>query len=85
MSRAIEGIYRQGQIELAEVPEHVEDNTRVIVTFVEGNDIDLERQGIDQAAAKIRSQLLSFAEEWDSPEMDDYNDYDAVLLRRQAR
>jgi hypothetical protein len=57
MSRAIEGVYRKGQIELAEVLEHIDDNTRVIVTFLEGNDADLKSRGIEETeAAKIRAQ-----------------------------
>lgn len=30
---------------------------------------------------ELRARLESFAEEWDSPEMDAYNDYDAARAR----
>ncbi len=50
----------------------------VIVTFLEVEGIDLRVRGIseDQASA-LRSQLASFAEEWDSPEMSVYDNYAA--------
>jgi division protein CdvB (Snf7/Vps24/ESCRT-III family) len=43
----------------------------------EEKSIDLQAHGIDeQQAAELRSRLDSFAEEWNSPEMDIYDDYD---------
>ncbi len=42
--------------------------------------------GINQAqAAEIRANLASFAEEWNQPGMDIYDDYDAAKARLQAR
>ena len=79
MLKSVEGIYRQGKVELAEPPTDVKDNTRVIVTFLDSNAIDLETHGINQAkAAELRSRLAAFAEEWESPEMDVYDDYDSA-------
>jgi hypothetical protein len=64
---------------LAERPSNVPDETRVIVTFLEGAPIDLRARGIDEAqAAELRARLAAFAEDWDSPEMDIYDNYDAV-------
>ena len=41
--------------------------------------IALQVRGIDEAqAAELRARLSAFAEEWDSPEMDLYDDYDAA-------
>ena len=78
MLRSVEGVYRDGKIELAERPENVHDETRVIVTFLETSHIDLRARGIDAAqAADLRKQLGSFAEEWDSPDMELYDNYDA--------
>ncbi len=78
MFRTVEGVYRNGRIELDEEPGSIPDETRVIVTFIESNGIDLRSRGIDEAqAADLRARLSRFAEEWDSPEMDVYNDYDA--------
>jgi hypothetical protein len=78
MLKTIEGIYRNGKIELVEIPDNVPDEARVIVTFLEPKLIDLQSRGIDEAqAAELRSRLTTFAEDWNSPEMDIYNDYDA--------
>jgi len=63
---------------LAELPKEARDGTRVIVTFLDTSDIDLQARGIDQVQAdELRSQLGTFAEEWDSPGMALYNQYDA--------
>lgn len=48
MLKTIEGIYKDGQIELNELPNQVGDSTQVLVTFIEPNKIN---------AAKLR-QLI---------------------------
>ncbi len=79
MLRTIEGVFHDGKIELAEVPADMRDKTRVIVTFLETNLVNLRQHGIDKAyAAELRGRLATFAGEWDSPEMDIYDDYDAA-------
>jgi hypothetical protein len=78
MLRSIEGVYRHGQIELAEVPLSVDDDTRVIVTFLESSVVDLRSRGIDERrAADLRARYEVFAEDWDSPEMSVYDNYAA--------
>jgi hypothetical protein len=72
--RAVEGIYREGKIELLETPSDVKE-ARVVVTFlpVEGA-IDLQARRISEAeAAQLRSCWGAAAEDWDRPEMDAYN------------
>lgn len=82
MLKTIEGVYHNGKIELVEVPADVRDKTPVIVTFLEPKLIDLRSRGIDAAhAAELRARLATFAEDWDSPEMDIYNDYDAAKIQ----
>ena len=82
MLRSVEGVYRDGKIELAELPGDVRDETRVIVTFLDSSHVDLRARGIDVAhAAELRARLATFAEDWDSPEMDLYDDYDAAKAR----
>lgn len=82
MLKSVEGVYRDGKIELTELPENVGDETRVIVTFLETSYIDLQARGIDPAqAAALREQLGSFAEEWDSPDMEPYDNYDAAKAK----
>ncbi|MAT98360.1 MAG: hypothetical protein CL608_14545 [Anaerolineaceae bacterium] len=79
MLTAIQGIYRDGKIQLKEIPSNVANDTPVIVTFLASGNIDLVARGIDEAqAADLRARLATFAEEWDSPEMDIYDNYDAA-------
>lgn len=79
MFKSIEGVYRNGKIELVEVPSNVRDETRVIVTFLEPRSLDLQARGIDEAqAAELRARLTTFAEDWESPEMAIYDDYDTA-------
>lgn len=86
MLTSIPGIYRHGKIELAEQPSNVPDETRVIVTFLKPNLVDLRARGIDKAqAAELRARLAAFAEDWDSPEMSIYDDYDAAKAELQTR
>ena len=70
MIKIIEGVYRNGKIELPEVPGDIRDETRVFVTFVE--------PGIDALARarELRARLTTFAEDWESPDMDIYDNYD---------
>ena len=82
MLRSVEGVYRDGKIELAELPGDVRDETRVIVTFLDPGHVDLRARGIDEVrAAELRARLATFVEDWDSPEMDLYDDYDAAKAR----
>ena len=79
MLTAVEGIYRNGQVELVENPNNLHEGMRVIVTFLETKTIDLTSQGIDKAQAELlRTSLATFAEDWNSPEMSIYDDYDAA-------
>ena len=72
MLKSVEGVYRDGRVELLETPSDV-DGARVIVTFLPGP-IDLAARGIDEAqAADLRGRLKAFAEDWGRAEMDVYN------------
>jgi hypothetical protein len=73
MLKSIEGIYRQGRIELLESPPS-EMEGKVIVTFLSAGSVELAERGIDERhAADLRQRLKSFAEDWDRPEMDVYD------------
>ena len=86
MLTTIEGVYRGGKIELAEIPHDVNEGTPVIVTFVPSSPIDLQTRGIDAAqAADLRARLTTFAEDWESPEMSIYDNYDAAKANLQTR
>jgi hypothetical protein len=79
MLTSVEGVYRNGKIELNELPGSIEDETRVIVTFLSVSSLDLRARGIDEAhAEELRTRLRTFVEDWDSPEMDIYDNYDAA-------
>ena len=95
MLRTIEGVYRNGKVELTEVPSDARDETPVLVTFLEPVSAAAEAaaplkqsraRGIDEShAAELRARLATFAEDWESPEMAIYDDYDAASARLQAR
>lgn len=79
MLRSVEGVLRDGQVQLPELPSDVRDGTPVIVTFMAPRTIDLRARGIDEApAAELRGRLTTFVDDWDSPAMDAYDDYDAA-------
>ena len=74
MLKSVQGVYRNGKIELIEpAPEGV--GGRVIVTFLsDATAVDLPQRGIDrQQAADLRGRLAAFAEDWERPEMDVYD------------
>ncbi|MEH2038716.1 MULTISPECIES: hypothetical protein [unclassified Nostoc] len=79
MLTSVEGTYRNGRVELTEQPTDIDEGTRVIVTFMKSDEIDLASQGINKAQAEIlRSHLATFADDWDSQEMSIYDNYDAA-------
>jgi len=82
MLTMVRGVYRNGRIELSETPGEVRDEAQVLVTFLPVGDVDLSAQGIDpEQAAELRARLASFTEDWDQPEMDVYDTYDAARSR----
>jgi hypothetical protein len=69
----VEGTYKNGKVELAEIPAQV-NQSRVLVTFLESNGVDLRGRGIDDAqAAELRARLKTFADDWERPEADIYD------------
>ena len=86
MSKTIEGIYCNGKIELSETPDDIREGTRVIVAFLSPNSIDLRERGIDEAqAADLRARFSTFVEDWESPEMSVYDNYDEEKAKLQTR
>lgn len=82
MLKSVKGIYRDGKIELAELPSDVRGDTRVIVTFLESSSVDLASRGLDETeAAELRARLATFAPDWDSPEMSAYDNYDSAYAK----
>lgn len=71
----VEGIYKNGKIELLETVSEVKQS-KVLVTFLDNNDIDLKTLGIEREEAnELREKFASF-EDWNDPALDIYNDYD---------
>jgi hypothetical protein len=71
--KTIEGIFRNGKVELSETPADL-DEARVIVTFLPEGAVNLSERGIDEAqAASLRTRLGTFAEDWEAPEMGAYD------------
>ena len=75
MVKSVEGVYRNGKVELAE-PIAEAEGSRVIVTWVyPPSSVDLRERGIDESqAADLRRRLAPFTEDWDRPEMDAYDE-----------
>jgi hypothetical protein len=71
--KTVEGIYRDGKVELLETPSNIEE-ARVLVTFLPEDSVNLSERGIDEAqAASLRGRLRPFAEDWELPEMGAYD------------
>ena len=86
MLTTVEGIYRDGRIELKSLPSNVAEEAKVIVTFVDADVVDLAAHGIDRSQAEVlRNSLTTFADDWNSPEMSIYDNYDAAKSQLWAR
>jgi hypothetical protein len=86
MLTTIQGVYRAGKIELAETPPGIPEETPVIITFLDPVYVNLPQRGIDEEqAADLRARLATFAEDWNSPEMDIYDNYDLAKANLQTR
>lgn len=74
MVKAVEGVFRNGKVELLEPPPTMGES-RVIVTFLSAQgEVDLRSRGIaPPRAADLRSRLRAIAEDWSRPEMDAYD------------
>jgi hypothetical protein len=75
MLTSVEGVYRDGRVELAQQPADIKQ-ARVIVTFLPAEGpIDLRERGISEdEAAELRHRFGAAAADWDDPAMDIYND-----------
>jgi hypothetical protein len=75
MLKSIEGVIRNGKVELLE-PAPSEEGARVVVTFIPSrNEVDLAARGITpQQASDLRARLKSFESDWNRPEMEIYDE-----------
>ncbi len=71
----IEGIYKDGKIELLETVSEMKQS-KVLITFIENSDVDLQTLGIGrEEAGDLREKFAAF-EDWNDPALDVYDDYD---------
>ena len=75
MLKAVQGVYRDGKVELLETPLGVKE-AKVVVTFlpVKGEsrvDPPLTEEEIDD----LRFKLAAWEEDWNAPGMEVYEDY----------
>jgi hypothetical protein len=69
----VEGIYKNGKIELLENVSPVKQ-AKVFVTFLQTSDIDLQTLGISQEeAGELREKFATF-EDWNDSALDVYNE-----------
>jgi hypothetical protein len=75
MVKSVERVRRNGKVELME-PGAEAEGSRVIVTWVQPiGSVDLRERGIAESqAADLRRKLAPFAEDWDRPEMNAYDE-----------
>lgn len=74
MLKTVEGIFRDGKVELGEVLADM-DGTRVLVTFLPPvGPVQLSEIGVSkEEAAELRWRFGGVSEDWNSPEMDAYD------------
>ena len=75
MLETIEGIFRDGRVELLETPPY-QVETRVFVTFLPSSTSPSAVSPLltPPEAADLRVRLQSFAEDWNHPGMDVYDE-----------
>lgn len=82
---SIEGIYRDGKVELMEQPDAINNESKVIVTFISPEQIDLSSVNISkEQAQELRQRLSTFAEDWNNPDMDIYDHYEKSKTKTET-
>lgn len=75
MVKSVEGVYRNGKVDLLEPIEEAEGSRVVVTWFRPDASVDLRERGIDELqAADLRRRLARFADDWDRPEMGAYDE-----------
>ena len=82
MTTKINGVYRNGNIILNNIPSSLHEETHVIVIYTDDDSLDLKENGINEKqATELREQFTVFSEDWDSPDMSIYDDYDKAKAK----
>lgn len=80
--QTVRGIYKGGRVEFIKSQPTDVDHVPVLVTFlVDEHDqsVNLQKQGIGiENAANLRKRLKCFAEDWERPEMDAYDNLNFI-------
>ena len=83
MLKSVEGVYRDGKIELTETPGGCTGRNAGHCDI--SGDISYRPASAwhqrDTGRQNSGAQLGTFAEEWDSPEMEPYDNYDAAKAK----
>ena len=77
MIQTLEGVFRNGKVELFHAPENIAES-RVIVTFLPD---PIGPSGAStftpDEIAELRGNLAAWEEDWNAPGMEAYDDYEA--------
>ncbi len=74
MLKAVQGIYRDGKVELLETPDDVKE-ARVIVTFLPTGSGQEEAPPLTPAEiVELRWKLSAWEEDWNAPGMEAYDE-----------
>ena len=76
MIQTVEGVFRNGKVELLQAPENIHE-ARVIVTFLPDH---IGSEGAPtftpEELADLRGKLAAWEEDWNAPGMEAYDDYE---------
>ena len=75
MIQTVEGIFRNGRVELLEAPQDVQE-ARVIVTFLPVVAPGGEPTFTPEEFAELRGKLAAWEDDWHAPGMEAYDDYE---------
>jgi hypothetical protein len=74
MLQSVEGIYRDGKVELLEAPSNLKES-RVIVTFLPTKSGQREPPKFTpEELAELRFKFAAWEEDWNAPGMEAYDD-----------
>lgn len=76
MIQTVEGLFRNGKVELLQEPDNISE-ARVIVTFLPDH---IRSAGAPtftpEEVAELRGKLAAWEEDWNAPGMEAYDDYE---------
>lgn len=83
MLKSIEGIYRDGTVELSELPQNISSHTKVIVTFLEDIEVSkMKNQGSSEQVEQLPvtyHDLDSLAGTWNEEDAVEFSQNTAIF------